>query len=392
MTSADDLEDYERRVETATTAVDEFAQQLFRDLDIDSGGGFRWWKGHSDWKRLALISDYLIASVQGASVALMAASLAADVAHTNAVAESDALQEAFAVVRSRNNASIHEFAAAMPRDRAARRRGRTVTSSIEHCLFHLGQVLDRLAAVIIIVGGFGVEDVFRADWKWVADLADDLIGEAGAKKRRRRGMQRRRASSSLIDTVEPVEPVGSDGRKVQMQLLSPVLKASEHGPLDWLEWMRETRNGLTHRPPIRELSSLTGDGSIRVLFRHPKWSEIQALAFGPQPGEEPMAGVLLLKPIADVLDGLCTSMNSYASAIMQAVQECWNARKAQSGVIIQHAAQWQSPEPAEPPSKFPGYGDDIRLADGSIVVTHPNEARRWQAARVLDATRHEWRE
>lgn len=392
MTAADDLEDYERRVQLATTALDEFAQQLLRDLDIDGGGGFRWWKGHSDWKRLALIADYLIASVQGASFALMAASLAADVARTNAVAESDALREAFAMVSSTKNPSIHDFAAAIPRDRAARRRGRTVTSSIEHCLFHLGQVLDRLAAVIIIVGGFGVENVFRADWKWVTDLADDLTGGSGVKKRRRKATRRHKATSSLIATVEPVEPVGSDGRNVQMNLFSPVLRAADHGPTEWLEWMRETRNGLTHRPPIREISGLTGDGGVRVLFRHPKWSEVEAFAFGPQPGEEPMAGVVLLKSIADVLDGLCTSMNSYAAAIIQAALECWNARKAEPGIIIQHAVQWQSPEPAEPPSNFPGYGDDIRLADESIVVTHPSEARRWQAARVFDARRHEWRE
>src|SRR5271168_1630044 len=72
-----------------------------------------------------------------------------------------------------------------------------------------------------------------------------------------------------------------------------------------------------------------------------------------------MSAALLLKSTADVLDGLCDSMNSYVSAIMQAVSECWNTRKAEPMIIIQPAAQWQSPEPAEPPSKFPGYGDDV---------------------------------
>jgi hypothetical protein len=77
---------------------------------------------------------------------------------------------------------------------------------------------------------------------------------------------------------------------------------------------------------------------------------------------------------------------------MQAVSECWNTRKAKPMLILQPAAQWQSPEPAEPPSKFPGYGADVLPAEGSVVLTHTNEGRRWQAARVLDEVRHEWRE
>ncbi len=159
MADSEELEDYEKRVHLAANALDQFANQLLDDLDIDNGG-FRWWKDHCDWKRRALIADYLIASVRGASLALTAASLAADVVRTTAAAESDALREASAIARSKNNPSIHDFAAAIPRDHVARRRMTTMTASVEHCLFHLGQVLDRLAAVIIIVGGFGEENIF----------------------------------------------------------------------------------------------------------------------------------------------------------------------------------------------------------------------------------------
>ena len=385
MTAGDDLEDYEKRVQLATAALNGFATQLYEELD-NKDGGFWWWKDHLDWKRRVLISDYLIASVQGVSASLMAACLAADDHRLNSIADGRAIQEALDGVRtSKKQPSIHDFAAAIPRDSAARRRGQTITFSAEHCLFHLGQVLDRLAAVIIIVGGFGRDDVFRASWTWVTALADDLRPTAKTKKGRRKAV-------SAVITTELVQPLGSDGREAQTKLFDAVLAAADHGPQEWLEWTRETRNAMTHRPPIRVLNSINSDGSGRLLFRHPKWTEVQALAFAERPADEQMSGVLLLKSIADVLDGLCDSMNSYVSAIMQAVSECWNTRKAKPMLIIQPAAQWQFPKPAEPPSKFPGYGADVPPDEGSVVLTHTNEGKRWQAARVFDEVRHEWRE
>jgi hypothetical protein len=380
----DDLEEYEKRVQSATEALDEFASQILDELDIENGG-VRWWKDHCDWKRIALISEYLIASTRGAAAALTAASLAADTYRRNAIAESEALARALATVRASNNrASIHDFAAAIPRDSAARRRVRTISSSAEHCLFHLGQVLDRLAAVIIIAGGFGVVNVFRADWKSVTSLGDDLKDGSGARPK---------AATSLIITRERVQAPGSPGREVQLKLFETVFSAADHGATEWLEWTRETRNGMTHRPPIKELNMITADGVVRLLFRHPKWTEVQALAFGDRPRDRSMTGTVLLKPSADVLDGLCSSMTSYASAIMNGVVECWNARKADPTLIIQNASQWQSPEPADPPSNFPGYGEDIQFVDqADTVVTHPSEARLWQAARVFDGRRHEWRQ
>jgi hypothetical protein len=390
MTAGDDLDDYEKRVQLATDATDAFAAQLYGELDTKAGG-FWWWKDHLDWKRRVLISDYLIASVQGVSAALMAASLAADEYRLNAIADGRVLQEALEGVRtSTAKTSIHDFAAAVPRDSAARRRGRMIAFSAEHCLFHLSQVLDRLAAVIVLVGGFGKEHVSGAMWNWVNGLAIELgLTVPGPAAKPKKGKPK--AASGLV-TTELVQPPGSGGREAQTKLIRAVLSAADHGPQEWLKWTRETRNAMAHRPPIRELNSITSDGMARPLFRHPKWTEIQALAFAEQPADEPMSGVLLLKSTPDVLDGLCDSMTSYVSAIMQAVSECWDTRRARPMLIIQPAAQWQSPKPPGPPSKFPGYGEDAAPVEGSVVLTHTNEGRRWQAARVFDAVRHEWRE
>jgi hypothetical protein len=386
----DAAEDYEKRVQTATVAADAFAIQLYQELDTQNGG-FWWWKDHLDWKRRVLISDYLIASVQGVSASLMAACLAADEYRLNAVADGSALQEAFEGVRtSTAKPSIHDFAAAVPRDRAARRRGRMIAYSAEHCLFHLGQVLDRLAAVIVIVGGFGKEDVLGASWNWINDLAAEL-GRAEPESARKTKKARRKPLSGLI-TTELVQPPESEGREAQTNLVDVALAAADHGSQDWLRWTRDTRNAMAHRPPIRELNSVTSEGVARLLYRHPKWTDIQALAFAEPPADEPMAGVFLLKSTADVLDGLCDSMNSFVTAIMQAVSECWNARRTTPMLILQPATQWQSPKPLSPPSKFSGDGRDAVPVEGSVVLTHTNEGRRWQSARVFDSVKYQWRE
>jgi hypothetical protein len=210
MTEGNELEDYEKRVQSATDALDTFAGQLFEELDVVNGGGFRWWKGYCDWRRLALLADYLIASIQGASSALMAASLAADEVRTGAAADSDAMQQAMERMRSSTaKPSHHDFAAALPRDAVARRRTRTIAFSIEHCLFHLGQALDRLAAAIILVGGFGIEDVFLAQWTWIIGLSKDLSGQSAPTK------AQRKAKKSPIITIERVQETGTAGRDAQ---------------------------------------------------------------------------------------------------------------------------------------------------------------------------------
>jgi len=391
MATEDDLEEYEKRIQLATVATDAFAAQLFEELDTKNGG-FWWWKDHLDWKRRVLIADYLIASVHGVSAALMGACLAADEYRANAAADGSALHEALEGVRTSTAQSkgIHEFAAAVPRDSAARRRGRMMTFSAEHCLFHLGQVLDRLAAVIVIVGGFGREDITGASWNWINGLAVEL-GLVDTRPAAKLKKDKRKPASKLV-TTELVQPPASPGRDAQTTLIEAVLSAADHGPEEWLKWTRETRNAMAHRPPIRVLNSVTSDGLTGLLFRNPRWTDIQALAFAEQPADEPMSGVLLLKSNADVLDGLCDSMNSYLSAIMRSVSECWSTRKAHPMLIIQPAAQWPNHKPPGFPSRFPGYGDDAKPVEGSVVLTHPNEGRRWQSARVFDHMKHQWRE
>jgi hypothetical protein len=365
--TTDDLEDYERRVAGATTRLNDLYTQLVSELD-QQNGGFRWWSGFSDWKTLTLLSDYLIQSVQGTSEALSSASLMADV-HRQATSEDhEALKAAMRPIVESGTQDADEIAAAIPQDAQARRRAFTITESAESCIFHLGQALDRLAAAVIIVGGFGFKDVEKAYWSDLEAIANEL--DAGS-----------------IKTI--FEPVGSKGRAVEEVLTIPVLGWQQFGPDEWLPWLRDARNGTTHRSPATKLNVAAGDRFARPFYRQPRWSEIQALVFGSKPPNRPVFDTFILKASEDVLDGLCESTTKLVEAVTDAMVTCWSARKADPPMIVQHGKQWRTVEPQEQLSKFPGYGDDVVITTRQMMM-HPLEGDRWQAARVTDDRRRDW--
>jgi hypothetical protein len=86
---------------------------------------------------------------------------------------------------------------------------------------------------------------------------------------------------------------------------------------------------------------------------------------------------------------LCESVAKLVKAVTKAMVVRWNARAADPQMIIQHGKQWRVVEPTGAAWKFPGYGNPVTPAGGAIFL-HPSEARRWQAARVLDDRRNDW--
>jgi len=164
-------DEYMRRVRPAISALNAFRASLTASLDIDSGG-FEYWSGYLDWKTRVLLADYLIQTVGGAAEALTSASLAAVDHKEQAHAENHAVKHAWRALNqsSTQRPSTEQYLAAMPRGEAVERRAQRLTASAEQCFFHLGQVLDRLAAAIIIVGGYGNKNVVQSDWKSIEDL------------------------------------------------------------------------------------------------------------------------------------------------------------------------------------------------------------------------------
>jgi hypothetical protein len=373
-------EQYERRVELATSALDSFAEELIKELD-QQNGAFPWWSGYSDWKTLTMIADCLIQSVQGGAAALIAASFAAKTHRESNFADSTAFTQAWRAVAQSGETDMEVFFAAIPRDAAARRRQLSIRNSAEHCFFHLGQTLDRLSAALIIAGGFQVRDVVGADWGTIAGtpVRDGLVQDLAASAPRNR-----------------VEPPASPGRILQAKLLEPVARPDDFGTPGWLDWMRDTRNAMTHRSPSTSLVAFKGDVNVgisllRLFYRQGRWSELQSLIFGRPPHNQTFFGAFVTRPSEDILEGLCESTSKFVVALTDAMRTCWAARKANPALIVQHGSQWRSIQPTEPVSLFDGYGtDDVSpfLQQADVMATR--DGTRWQAARVLDDRRRDW--
>jgi hypothetical protein len=382
-----DLQDYEQRVAGATRGLGEFITQLADELNTQRGG-FRWWTGFSDWKTITMLSDYLLQSLSGTSEALISASLQAEV-HRHASSEEDEVyQKARAEFSESGSKDIEEFLGALLNAPQARRRSLMITESAEACLFHLAQTLDRLSAAVIIVGGFGFKDVATSYWSNVEKLAAELdtLNQANPNPVQPSPTSRQAIREALVARFEPR---GSPGRAAQEALVAPVLGWQSFGPTGWLSWMRDTRQGLTHRSPAAKFNVAVGDHLTRLFYRQPRWSEIQALVFGSKPPNRPIFDTFVLSASTDVLDGLCDSTAQLVESLTNAMVTCWAARRAQPAMIAQPGRQWRRVDPDEHLSQFAGYGDTVTL-DSREIRLSPIDTKRWLAARIHNDRRRDW--
>jgi hypothetical protein len=375
----------ERRIEPAASALLSFDHALNEELDLQNGA-FPWWDGHSDWKTLTMIADYLIQSVRGAREALVAASFAAKTHRESNFAASDACTKALrALSKSGAVLEAEAFFAAIYDDDAAIRRERNVTSSAEHCFFHLGQTLDRLSPALIIVGGFGVRDVVSADWGTIVGTPKrpGLVQDLAAPAPRNR-----------------VEPPATRGRALQEVLLEPVTRPDDYGPQGWLDWMRDTRNAMTHRSPATKLMIFAGDAKlgwhiVRLFYRQGRWSELQSVIYGRPPHNQTFWGAFITRPSEDNLDGLCESVSKLVVDLTRGMRDCWDLRKAYPTLIVQQGSQWQNIQPTEPISAFDGYGVDLspfvqQVAVQQVPIDSDDDFDRWKAGGVFDDRYAEW--
>ena len=88
--------------------------------------------------------------------------------------------------------------------------------------------LDRLAAAVIIAGGFGYKDVATAYWSTLEKLAAELDPTNATNPPQPSGT--RQALREAL--VAPFEPPGTPGRAAQEALVAPVLDWEQFGPTD----------------------------------------------------------------------------------------------------------------------------------------------------------------
>jgi hypothetical protein len=366
------LEDYERRVEPATAPLRQMYSRFVRELD-QTNGAYVWWTGHSDWKTLTMLADYLLQSLLGASEALVAASFAALEHKQMMYAENAAVRAVWKQLAQSGKTNALQFAEAMPRDGQARRRGLKITQSAEMCFFHLMQTLDRVAAAVIIVGGFQVDDVTDVYWTTLESLTQELASE-----KTKGGLAKGR-----------VEPVGSAGRDAQTALVIPVVDSAKFGEHDWLPWMRHTRNAMTHRSPAKKLNVLADNQLVWPFYKQPKWSELQSLVFGIGVQGKRLLDAYILKTSVEVVEGLCVSTTKLVTALTETMTVCWDARRSNPAMIIQQGRQWPTVQPTKMMLNFPGYGKALDVK-GDTIVTNDADGLRWTATRLTDDRRQDW--
>jgi hypothetical protein len=150
---------------------------------------------------------------------------------------------------------------------------------------------------------------------------------------------------------------------------------------------------MTHRSPATKFNVLLGNVNegvrlVRLFYRQPRWSELQSLVFGVRTGGT-LFDAFIQRASEDVLDGCCEAMTKLLVALVDAMNVCWSARRANPSVIAQPLDQWRTVAPTESPSGSQGFGEDLTQQLASIsfdsLITSDRGGKRWLAGRVLDA-------
>src|SRR4051812_42275891 len=118
-------DDYEKRVETAVSALTAVSNAVWSDLDRDVGG-VGWWEGQVDFRRRVVLSEHLQDSVNGAAEALLDAALEGKTHREALNAENVWLRRVWAAARDAGAVNNDDFIRSMERDGVAKRRDRQI--------------------------------------------------------------------------------------------------------------------------------------------------------------------------------------------------------------------------------------------------------------------------
>lgn len=364
---------YRSAVEPVTSSVARLMDEILADLD-EAQGGIGWWRGYVGWQVSAELGEYLLSACGGVSEALIKASLAIQEYRESSCARDHALTQAWRAIAKRGGSRDELIGAQQALGDAGQRREDRLDAWLEQTIVSLGQALDRVAAVIVIVAGIKC-DVIRTDWGELQKVAVKAL-----KNGRGQGLRQ----GVLAD-------VGTSGRERQNALLSDVLKPEDHGPEDWLSWLIAQRNTMVHRAPRMSLIQMVGTrarptGVINPLPSQPDWVGTRAMIDAGKAGT--MSSMFLVSTPQTVLEGLRGSMCTFLDQLLKETLYLWGARRSDPRLIVQPGGSWQ-PVPKSGTLSFPGYGEPASMVTKEIAV-HPSMGRRLRAARLMDDQVHLW--
>lgn len=367
----DELAEYELRVGAGTDALEQLLVEMEADLDVERGG-IGWWHGYTDARRIALISEYLLASVDGVRSALLAASLELSTFKTTKHADDFAFRAKTKELSTRGPVSDEQMMKALfRRDARERERAFKIEVAQEHVFYHLAQALDRLAAVVIGVAAFKMR-IVRADWETIRS----------ALSREKKGWSK------------PLDEEGTDGRAAQDDLLDHMRTAIAAGPADWLPWMLGLRDANAHRAPQLGIALMVrgerGQSPTMTspFHRQPKWPSVETMALR-QSAKDELAGYLLLADPLGEMERFIEMVTNLAAETARRCSELWRRRRKHQTLLVQPGGQWREIA-GDPEYEFDGFGSPLDLVPVREMRVHPRSGKRMQAAKLLNSGRDFW--
>ncbi|SDJ99641.1 hypothetical protein SAMN05428985_102190 [Nocardioides sp. YR527] len=349
-------------VADAVDALNQLHRAMLGDLD-DEQHGFTWWRGYIDDKRLALIAEYLIASVDGITSSLEDAAFLVDEFSQYSFADTKWTRDRISAAQQAGG-DVGAIFRALHRSGLDEKRDRRMRLAREHLFYHLAQAFDRLAAVVVGVGALRTQ-ILKADWR---------IIDSDEQWKKCQGTEKNRGAQSAA------------GREKQDELRRSILDAAlVAGPSDWLQWIDGTRNTSAHRAPKMRMIAATKPTKaepvrlVHLFERQPKWSMTEALV-GKGLG---FSSVWLMEDPLGLMRGALEATASVVETAVTSLSVVWADRRSDPQLLVQPGAQWPTVL-EEPELNFSGFGHPVQIGlKGGQFRVAPEQGRRMKASGVF---------
>jgi hypothetical protein len=372
-----EVESLERPYSDSTPLAERFADALgltlpcvrrlhggvFGDFD-DAAGGVGWWAPHPGTSRRILISDHLLACIEGLETNLIEARL--HLMELRDFRDREDQLIAHAVRHDHNGVpSIRMPERVRPLDDLS---GHMIALHVAGFLRGIGSALDCLGATIVGVLALPAS-ILRADL------------------------------STATRVLERVGNADANSGKLQTQFaadLSGFIAAA--GPQGWLSWATDYRNMLVHRGRRLQLSRLerrgaiiyAADGrpvmlarSVMQLAQDPGLSDVEAFV------STATRSPVVTEDAATTLDGVMASTLTLSESTAEALVQVWTKRRANPSLLLQPKAQWVNGR-SSLSTGFSGYQPGTVPFNVDTLVSNPTLVRRMRAAALEASALSRW--
>ena len=351
---------YDRQIRGSKLGAKKFKAQIENDLD-GSTGGIAWWSASPLWPtHRAELSHYVVSIVGAVSTNLDEAAV-----HLHQYRDRAGAENVFQTQRLReSNGRVPDM-----RRRTEPERVREVAVRAEQAAFFrsIGSVLDTLAGVVIATGALKM-DLLKADFGRLRVGSDSpsyprIPGKADAALRR-----------ALAED-------GTAGAGAQESLLRSVQAAVTHaGPVEWMQWVLDTRNHFVHRSRWMDVNVLDWPDRRKL----PVW--VRPLPRSPSAGEgtsinsaNRMDDSYLTEDAETTMSGVLMSVDALTKAIIERCTVLWSKRRNDPFLLLQPGHQWHQQTPGP---RFPGYAPSSALAAfrrADAILVNPTDGARFAA-------------